>query len=656
MGKFTEILKSFSLQETLNPKIWDNFDDPKDAKMKPKVRKALERIAEEFIDYLGDDVMVEDVILTGSLANYNWSNFSDFDLHIIVDFQQYEKESDTYKELYDLKKRIFNDSHDIKVLGYDVELYAQDKEESHVSSAVYSVANDEWLNVPKKDFPKIDKNVLVKKIDNWVEKIDSSIDDSNTDGINKLETIKEKLKEYRKCGLEKGGELSYENLVFKFLRRSGHVEKLFDKINELKDKELSVEQKISEAPMSNELLGGDDVKIPRDGAHAGQGNWQSSNAWDIKGDIDSPVHSLTSGKVLTFRDYGEDVLRRGGKKLYGQSFTVDSDGGQPDVYYTHLKGSTIKQGDTVKCGQLLGYIMDFPGSSYDHVHVGVQSGHDIRELLNDDGSIKCAKDSKFGTEGMVKDEDDPDKILSASEFLKNFKKIADSKKSYEYTPGIKIPFYKEVESIQTALQFLGFSLAKWGVDGKFGPETQNAVKKFQSSYGLSDSGKVGENELQYLTALLILKNFKDDDLSSIKKDKEIDVAGLSDKNFYEKLLKELGAPVSDENMKFLLAWRQAEGKAGKYNPFNTTHKMPDSTNFNKVGVKNYSSIEDGLIATLKTLRNGRYECIVNGLKNDIGASEISKCESLKVWGTGDLVAKVVRGYESGSSPKVSSLA
>jgi hypothetical protein len=84
--------------------------------------------------------------------------------------------------------------------------------------------------------------------------------------------------------------------------------------------------------------------------------------------------------------------------------------------------------------------------------------------------------------------------------------------------------------------------------------------------------------------------------------------------------------------------------------------MPDSTNFNKVGVKNYSSIEDGLIATLKTLRNGRYDCIVNGLKNDIGAAQIAKCPSLKVWGTGDLVAKVVKGYESGSSPKVSSLA
>lgn len=505
MGKFTEILKSFSLQETLNPKIWDNYDDPKEAKMKPKVRKALERIAEEFIDYLGEDVMVEDIILTGSLANYNWSNFSDFDLHVLIDLQQYEKESETYKELYDLKKRIFNDSHDIKIMGYDVELYAQDKEESHVSSAVYSVANDEWINVPKKDFKKIDKNVLVNKIDNWVEKIETAIKDSETEGVEKLETIKDKLKEYRKCGLEKGGELSYENLVFKFLRRSKHIEKLFDKVNQLKDKELSVEQHLNEQDTKKE------------------------------------------------------------------------------------------------------------------------------------------KEEVFD-------------IIENSVFLKKLKDLVDDKKIFEYTPGIKIPYSKEVELIQTALQFLGYSLPKWGIDGKLGPETKNSITRFQEEYGIRETGSVGEKELKYFLAMLVIKGFKDENLSSIIKNKQIDTSGLNDKNFYEKLLKELGAPTSDENMKFLYAWRQAEGKAGKYNPFNTTHKMPDSTNFNKVGVKNYTSIEDGLIATLKTLRNGRYDCIVNGLKNDIGAAQIAKCPSLEVWGTGDLVAKVVKGYESGSSPKVSSLA
>lgn len=91
MSNFQQILNSFSIKKTLNPKVWENPNDPNKATMVPKVRKALERIADEFIEYLGDDVFVEDVVLTGSLANFNWSEFSDFDLHIIVDMQQYEE-------------------------------------------------------------------------------------------------------------------------------------------------------------------------------------------------------------------------------------------------------------------------------------------------------------------------------------------------------------------------------------------------------------------------------------------------------------------------------------------------------------------------------------------------------------------------------------
>jgi len=153
------------------------------------------------------------------------------------------------------------------------------------------------------------------------------------------------------------------------------------------------------------------------------------------------------------------------------------------------------------------------------------------------------------------------------------------------------------------------------------------------------------------------KSSIEDLLSIFKKTSDTDLSGVSDKNFYEKLLTNLGAPTSKENLKFLYAWRQSEGKAGKYNPFNTTQGMPGASNFNSVGVKNYSSLEDGLNATLKTLKNGRYNCIVNGLKGDIGAKKIStNCISdLQTWGTGDLVAKVVSGYEKGATPKPSSL-
>ena len=247
MNKFQQILNSFSVQETLNPKIWQNPDDPQKSKMIPKVKNALMRIAEEFIEYLGEEVFVEDIVLTGSLSNFNWSEFSDFDLHIIVDFQQFEDESPLYKELYNLKKQVFNDKHDIKIFGYDVELYAQDNEEPHFATGVYSVMDDEWVTKPKKLENEIDKSVLEKKIKNWTEKIDKVIETNEYEDDKKIiDSIKEKLKDYRKSGLEKEGELSYENLVFKFLRRSGHIEKLFDISNKALDKELSIERKLED--------------------------------------------------------------------------------------------------------------------------------------------------------------------------------------------------------------------------------------------------------------------------------------------------------------------------------------------------------------------------------------------------------------------------
>ena len=119
--------------------------------------------------------------------------------------------------------------------------YAQDAEEPHYSSGVYSVMNNEWINKPKELKVEIDKNVLEKKIKSWTEKIDTAIEEGKD-----LEKIKNKLKEYRKSGLEKDGELSYENLVFKFLRRSGHIEKMFDTANKETDKELSIERTIQE--------------------------------------------------------------------------------------------------------------------------------------------------------------------------------------------------------------------------------------------------------------------------------------------------------------------------------------------------------------------------------------------------------------------------
>ena len=86
MESFNKILSSFYVQDSLNPKIWDDVDGQ--YTMKPEIREKLLEIAEEFVSFLGIDIFVQDVTMTGSLANYNWSEFSDVDLHIMYDFKE----------------------------------------------------------------------------------------------------------------------------------------------------------------------------------------------------------------------------------------------------------------------------------------------------------------------------------------------------------------------------------------------------------------------------------------------------------------------------------------------------------------------------------------------------------------------------------------
>lgn len=242
-----DILSSFKQQETLNKDIWQNANSPSKSKMNPKVRERLLEIAYEYQEFLEVDVVVEDVHMTGSLSNYNWSKYSDVDLHLIVDFNQIPKDQlDLYQELFKMKKTLFNLQHNIKIYEYDVELYVQDSNEEHTSSGVYSVLHDEWIVEPKKEKFELDKKLLMQKVESWKEKIDNTIEDAKEESLEianeRLGKLKEKIKEYRTSGLKKGGEYSYENLVFKFLRRNGYIQKLFDFQIEKFDKELSLKE------------------------------------------------------------------------------------------------------------------------------------------------------------------------------------------------------------------------------------------------------------------------------------------------------------------------------------------------------------------------------------------------------------------------------
>jgi len=238
--KDKQIVKSFETKETLSDQI---FEERKGHfVMRDEIKKRLLEVSNDFIESLGVDFFIHDVVLTGSLANYNWSQYSDVDLHILIDFEESKYEMDILKEFFDAKKNVWNEKHDIKIKGYDVEVYVQDVNEDHISSGVYSILHNKWIVEPEKDKPNIDDRKILEKGEEFGKRIDHLTQNPKDITIDQLEDLRKKIKEFRQSGLESGGEYSYENLTFKLLRRNGYIQKLLRLKTQLTDKKLSITQ------------------------------------------------------------------------------------------------------------------------------------------------------------------------------------------------------------------------------------------------------------------------------------------------------------------------------------------------------------------------------------------------------------------------------
>lgn len=235
-----EPIDSFKLQKSLNKDIWDT-----DTKINDGIRLNLLDIAKSFYKSLDLNIPIQDIILTGSLANFNWSKkYSDFDLHVMIDFNE-STCKDMLKKFVDEAKKNWNTQHDIKILGYEVELYVQDIAEHHESTGIYSLMKNTWIVKPEYHNFKLDKAKIEEKATVFIKEVDAIEADFNKDFTDydklskRLDDVWKKIKEMRKSGLDTGGELSYENLTFKLLRRNGMIEKILNLKTMIFDKKHS---------------------------------------------------------------------------------------------------------------------------------------------------------------------------------------------------------------------------------------------------------------------------------------------------------------------------------------------------------------------------------------------------------------------------------
>lgn len=234
--------ESFSLTQQyhseLNPLIWDSNDV-----LLPSVRVALLKIADVWQEFAKIPTSkIDDIILTGGNANYNYTQFSDLDVHLILDRDSLGDDRAFVDEYLADKKTLWTLKHsDIRVNGYQVELFAQDMKDHLASNAgIYSLKNNKWISKPThEDIASFDTDpMLIKKIRYYMRTINRVI--KNEASEEEAENLKNKIKSMRGAGIQRAGEYSFENLIFKELRNRGYLDKLSTYLIKNKDRSLSL--------------------------------------------------------------------------------------------------------------------------------------------------------------------------------------------------------------------------------------------------------------------------------------------------------------------------------------------------------------------------------------------------------------------------------
>lgn len=229
----------------LYPKIWN----PSTKKLNDNIKIKLKQIAEDFIRGFKHPLKIKDIILTGSIANYNWNQYSDIDLHVLIDFNEIPDEHmEAFKDYFNAKKEIWNKTHNIMIMGHEVEVYIQDTNETHFSSGVYSIFKNDWTVEPRPKEENIDYDDIIKKTEHFIQQISKLSELMSNKDYQKakigIDNLKNKIKRFRQAGLETGGEYSTENLVFKMLRNQGYLEQLSNMKNQAYDSDMGIEEEI----------------------------------------------------------------------------------------------------------------------------------------------------------------------------------------------------------------------------------------------------------------------------------------------------------------------------------------------------------------------------------------------------------------------------
>ena len=231
---------TLQFHDELNPVLWKND------KINAEVKNRLLKLAEFWRDYaLIPKDAIKDILLVGGNANYNYTKYSDIDLHLLIDKNLMPDCKDAIlDEFLKDKKTLWSLTHNIKIYNIPVEIYAQGLDEKYATNqGVFSLLNNEWIQKPTHVEVNLKDGILKKKINNLKNKINYLIN-HKVDNIELLKDTQNRIKSMRQSAIRHGGEFSLENLVFKELRNQGLIDKLHNYITHVEDKSFTLKKKV----------------------------------------------------------------------------------------------------------------------------------------------------------------------------------------------------------------------------------------------------------------------------------------------------------------------------------------------------------------------------------------------------------------------------
>lgn len=343
---------AIQLHDTLNPKLWDENNN-----LRPIVRNKLIRIVNKYIEdseiLTSKDVI--DVELLGSNASYNYTEFSDLDVHLVVNMEAMSCDPALFQLACNAERSNFNKRYTIKVKGIEVEMYVEDVKASTASNGIYSLWRDEWIKFPSKiTVPAYDKDPgYIQLLDKWKSLAEDTL--ASAASADEVQQFINKLYNLRRTSIMTEGEFGKGNLVFKELRNLGLLDTLKEKQYQLSSKELSLESLVVKNNDSHYNIDEGKKEISPSAKFIESATftkaWQKAHLDDealksaqnlIKnkiGDIDSLDDSGKIKKIrIQFRGHG----KRGGARIIFFDFIIGDQTYLLDVYSKDKKDDVSK--------------------------------------------------------------------------------------------------------------------------------------------------------------------------------------------------------------------------------------------------------------------------------------------------------------------------